>query len=201
MTESVNTAAHSASSAAHSASSAAHSMRAAAGAPAFPADASSPSAGGCPSPVVNHRKATGRRRVLRGLLASGAGVALAPVVSALGSTGSEEPLFGETYRGRRIDGIRYDAGRSGDDASGAWHVTVDGLPLHLMRRADGSWMTMIDHYQSYPTPLAAARAAVDELGPTTRPGAPDGSAGRMDDSGMPSGRRGSEGDHLHGVHA
>ncbi|CAM5647878.1 hypothetical protein SVIOM74S_02697 [Streptomyces violarus] len=44
-------------------------------------------------------------------------------------------------------------------------MTVDGRPLHLMRRADGSWLSMVDHYRSYPTPLAAARGAVDELGP------------------------------------
>jgi hypothetical protein len=36
-----------------------------------------------------------------------------------------------------------------------------------MRRADGSWISMVDHYESYPTPLAAARAAVDVLDPGT----------------------------------
>ncbi|GGX64031.1 tyrosinase [Streptomyces minutiscleroticus] len=58
----------------------------------------------------------------------------------------------------------------GRDASrgGAWYVTVDGRPLHLMRRADGGYLTMLDHYQSYPTPLAATRAAVDELGASLR---------------------------------
>src|SRR5437879_12504163 len=34
-----------------------------------------------------------------------------------------------------------------------------------MRRADGTWLTMVDHYSSYRTPLEATRAAVDELGP------------------------------------
>jgi hypothetical protein len=71
--------------------------------------------------------------------------------------------FDETYRGRRIRGVRSAAGRA--VGAGTWHVTVDGRPLHLMRRADGSWLSMIDHYRSYPTPLAAARGAVDELGP------------------------------------
>ncbi|MFC8738488.1 tyrosinase family oxidase copper chaperone [Streptomyces sp. NPDC057176] len=71
--------------------------------------------------------------------------------------------FDETYRGRRIRGIRSAAGRA--LGAGTWHVTVDGRPLHLMRRADGSWLSMVDHYRSYPTPLAAARGAVDELGP------------------------------------
>jgi hypothetical protein len=35
-------------------------------------------------------------------------------------------------------------------------------------RADGGWLSMVDHYRSYPTPLEAARAAVDELGPGQR---------------------------------
>jgi hypothetical protein len=46
-----------------------------------------------------------------------------------------------------------------------WQVTVDGRPLHLMRRADGTWLSMVDHYRSYPTALEATRAAVDELSP------------------------------------
>ncbi|MYS76198.1 tyrosinase, partial [Streptomyces sp. SID5926] len=77
--------------------------------------------------------------------------------------GVEGAAFDETYRGRRIRGIRSAAGRA--VGAGTWQVTVDGRPLHLMRRADGSWLSMVDHYRSYPTPLAAARGAVDELGP------------------------------------
>lgn len=82
--------------------------------------------------------------------------------------------FDETYRGCRIRGCRDTAGgaRTAGVArtapAGPWRVTVDDRPLHLMRRADGGYLTMIDHYQSYPTPLAAARAAVDELGGTLR---------------------------------
>ncbi|WP_254396027.1 tyrosinase cofactor [Streptomyces sp. AC512_CC834] len=80
---------------------------------------------------------------------------------AVGS--AENTAFDETYRGRRIRGIPSAAGRA--VGAGTWHVTVDGRPLHLMRRADGSWLSMVDHYRSYPTPLDAARGAVDELGP------------------------------------
>lgn len=83
--------------------------------------------------------------------------------------------FEETYRGRHIRGTRGQGSmtrahigqRSGQDSgqrSGRWDVMVDGRPLHLMRRADGSYLSMVDHYESYPTPLAAARGAVDELG-------------------------------------
>ncbi|MFF0032754.1 tyrosinase family oxidase copper chaperone [Streptomyces avermitilis] len=155
----------------------------------------------CPRPAINPAAATGRRRVLRVLFAVGAGVTLAPVLAASRSAGPEEARFDETYRGRRIVGDRYDAQRSGDDSSGAWHVTVDGRPLHLMRRADGSWMTMVDHYRSYPTVLAAARAAVDELGPTARLGVPHGGGSHMDERGTPDGFKGAERDHGSGVHA
>jgi hypothetical protein len=42
-------------------------------------------------------------------------------------------------------------------------VFVDGVPLHVMRNADGSWISVVSHYAPVPTPRAAARAAVDEL--------------------------------------
>ncbi|MFJ2603690.1 tyrosinase family oxidase copper chaperone [Streptomyces sp. NPDC087425] len=97
-----------------------------------------------------------RRGVLRGLPASAAALALAALATASRRAGAD--AFGETYRGRRIAGVRAAAGSG-------WRVTVDGRALHLMRRADGSWLSMVDHYCSYPTPLTAARAAVDALGP------------------------------------
>ncbi|KOT93407.1 MULTISPECIES: tyrosinase cofactor [Streptomyces] len=125
-----------------------------------------------------------RRQLMRGLLAPALAVGLAPLTAASrpprateaadGAAGPAHPepraaepvdgaAFDETYRGRRIQGIRSAGGRA--VGAGTWHVTVDGRPLHLMRRADGSWLSMVDHYRSYPTPLAAARGAVDELGP------------------------------------
>ncbi|WP_046731524.1 tyrosinase family oxidase copper chaperone [Streptomyces humi] len=111
-----------------------------------------------------------RRELTRGLFASLAALALAPVVAAsrpvLPADGPAGTSFDETYRGRRIRGALVPAVRAVDD--GEWQVTVDGRPLHLMRRADGSWLSMVDHYSSYPTPLAATRAAVDEMGPGQR---------------------------------
>ncbi|MFI1754425.1 tyrosinase family oxidase copper chaperone [Streptomyces sp. NPDC020571] len=131
-----------------------------------------------------------RRQVMRGLLAPALAVGLAPLIAASrpsgaaeaattgprcahpgphtaepagGAEGVEGVAFDETYRGRRIRGIRSAAGRA--VGAGTWQVTVDGRPLHLMRRADGTWLSMVDHYRSYPTPLEAARGAVDELGP------------------------------------
>lgn len=199
VTGSVNSTAGSASPTTHPVSSAADSTRAATGSTTLTVDALPPTAAPGPSPVVKPAASTRRRLLLRGLFAAAAGVAVAPVLAALGS--QDETGFDETYRGRRIVGVRDDDRQPGDDVSGAWHVTVDGRPLHLMRRVDGSWMTMIDHYQSYPTPLAAARAAVDELGSTARLGVWDADGSRMDDSGTPSGGQGTEGGHRHGVHA
>ncbi|MFJ8730169.1 tyrosinase family oxidase copper chaperone [Streptomyces bauhiniae] len=112
-----------------------------------------------------------RREVTRGLLASVAALGLAPVVAAsrpLARAGDPAGnAFHETYRGHRIQGFLVPAAarRAGEDE---WQITVDGRPLHLMRRADGTWMSMVDHYTSYATPLEAARAAADEIGPGQR---------------------------------
>ncbi|GAB2743367.1 tyrosinase cofactor [Streptomyces bullii] len=137
--------------------------------------------------------------MVRGAFAAALGVMAAPFLAASRSAGAEKARFDETYRGRRITGVRC-GGRCGSGGSGTWHVTVDGRPLHLMRRADGSWLSMIDHYESYATPLAAARAAVDELGPVARPGTPGGRSRHPQDGHTPSGARGAEREHRHGVH-
>ncbi|MEE1834787.1 tyrosinase family oxidase copper chaperone [Streptomyces sp. SP17KL33] len=117
-----------------------------------------------------------RRNALRALGVSALALAVAPVVAAAWprrSARPEEAEFDETYRGRRIRGSRTDTGQAaylGARAPGVdtWGVTVDGRPLHLMRRADGTYLSMIDHYRSYPTALEATRAAVDELGMAQR---------------------------------
>ncbi|GGW36936.1 hypothetical protein GCM10010503_11080 [Streptomyces lucensis JCM 4490] len=116
-----------------------------------------------------------RREAARGLLVSAAALALAPAVA---DSGPARPAgdfrggaFDETYRGRRIRGS-WVPDPAGPEAGGAWRIAVDGRPLHLMRRADGTWLSMLDHYTSYPTPLAATRAAVDQIGPRQRLRAP-----------------------------
>ncbi|KUM69448.1 tyrosinase co-factor [Streptomyces sp. ISL-22] len=113
-----------------------------------------------------------RREVARLLLGSAA-VACTPVLAASRPSRSADEqrdtgtAFDETYRGRRIQGFPLPA--AGLSVLGLeWRVTVDGRPLHLMRRADGTWLSMIDHYSWYRTPLEATRAAVDELGPSRR---------------------------------
>ncbi|MEU0375285.1 tyrosinase family oxidase copper chaperone [Streptomyces sp. NPDC006283] len=96
--------------------------------------------------------------------------------------------FTEMYRGRHIQGsatvmvpARAESpGHPGDDedarsvrsnrpAGGVGlvpsvEVRIDGRPLHVMRRADGTYLSLVNHYESFPTLRDVARAAVDELG-------------------------------------
>ncbi len=71
--------------------------------------------------------------------------------------GATTVLFDEVHRGRRIQGF-------GSPDPSRVRVLVDGRPLELMRRVDGSWISMANHYQPFLTPLATARGAVDVLG-------------------------------------
>ncbi|MFF0200467.1 tyrosinase cofactor [Streptomyces sp. NPDC005017] len=72
--------------------------------------------------------------------------------------GGPQP-FDEVYKGRRIQGM---AG-GGHHHGAGYAVFVDGVELHTMRNADGSWISVVSHYEPVTTPRAAARAAVDEL--------------------------------------
>ncbi|GHB58090.1 hypothetical protein GCM10010347_30340 [Streptomyces cirratus] len=102
-----------------------------------------------------------RRAVLRSAFTAavlaGTAAALGPVLRARRprQTLTPAPLVEESYRGRHI---------SIDPVAAA--VRIDGRPLHVMRRADGSYLSGINHFQSYASPLELARAAVDELGTT-----------------------------------
>ncbi|MEE4541240.1 tyrosinase family oxidase copper chaperone [Streptomyces sp. V4-01] len=120
---------------------------------------------------------TRRRMLTTGLstaaAVSGTAVALRPMLTAgspadgkaagraAGKDGvpgdHDAPLFDEIYRGRRIQGFRT-ASESGVA------LFVDGRPLHVMRRVDGSWISMANHFQPFLTPLATARGAVDVIG-------------------------------------
>ncbi|GAB7108493.1 tyrosinase cofactor [Streptomyces phaeofaciens JCM 4814] len=128
-----------------------------------------------PAATAGPARPRSRRELLRVLLAPAAALVLTPVVAASWPTDPHpDPTlagpgsgfaFDEVYRGRRIQGVPTRTGGRAAAVDPRWQVTVDGRPLHLMRRADGTWLSMVDHYRSYPTPLEAARAAVDELGP------------------------------------
>ncbi|MFD5871802.1 tyrosinase family oxidase copper chaperone [Streptomyces sp. NPDC060322] len=127
-----------------------------------------------------------RRAVLRTVFTAaviaGTGGALAPVLidgpestppaQERDAVGPER--FSERYKGREISGTAtavVPAGArprpAGAGAAAVAHgidVRVDGRALHVMRRADGSYLSTVNHYESFPTLLETARAAVDELG-------------------------------------
>ncbi|MFD5134583.1 apotyrosinase chaperone MelC1 [Streptomyces olindensis] len=106
-----------------------------------------------------------RRRALTAAaaLATAAGTvpALAPAATAAGHHGSPAS-FDEVYKGRRIQG-RPASGSAHHHHGAGYAVFVDGVELHVMRNADGSWISVVSHYDPVATPRAAARAAVDEL--------------------------------------
>ncbi|MGW4029945.1 tyrosinase family oxidase copper chaperone [Streptomyces sp. NPDC004838] len=68
-----------------------------------------------------------------------------------------------TWSGRSARRAR-DARDVRDVAAPSVEVRIDGRPLPIMRRADGGYLSLVNHYESFPTLREAARAAVDELG-------------------------------------
>ncbi|MFD9070278.1 apotyrosinase chaperone MelC1, partial [Streptomyces lasiicapitis] len=81
--------------------------------------------------------------------------------------GAEPDSFDEVYLGRRIQGAPshdggHHAGHGGGHGAG-YSVRIDGDELHIMRNADGTWISVINHYEPRATPRALARAAVVEL--------------------------------------
>lgn len=139
-------------------------------APPCPRNAPPVSRAPAPPPLSSLPPGRSRRLFLRAAFAlgviGGTATALLPVLRADPRTAGAPPaeaagpppvpakeaeLFDEMYGGRHIQGT--DAG-----------VLIDGRPLHVMRRADGSHLSVVNHYESFPTALATARAAVDDLG-------------------------------------
>ncbi|OYP19590.1 tyrosinase [Streptomyces sp. FBKL.4005] len=109
-----------------------------------------------------------RRRALTAAAAvaatASAATLVAPAASAAGRHAPATPdSFDEVYKGRRIQGRPEGGGGHHHAHGGGYAVFIDGVQLHLMRNADGSWISVISHYDPVPTPRAAARAAVDEL--------------------------------------
>ncbi|MFD9790016.1 tyrosinase cofactor [Streptomyces sp. NPDC059070] len=70
--------------------------------------------------------------------------------------------FDEVYQGRRIQGAPAQGGaHSGHH--GGYQVLIDGKELHVMQNGDGTWISVVNHYETFATPHAVARAAVVEL--------------------------------------
>lgn len=120
---------------------------------------------------------TGTAGTLLPLLGRERAAAVRPVPRAPASGTGSRPApameeFAEMYRGREIRATAtgvVPAGATDDDrvaiaAEPSAEIRIDGRPLHVMRRADGTYLSDVRHYESYPTLLEAARAAVDELG-------------------------------------
>ncbi|MDT9699083.1 apotyrosinase chaperone MelC1 [Streptomyces sp. P17] len=108
-----------------------------------------------------------RRRALTAAAAlaaaSGAATLAAPAAPAAGQPGSSPAPFDEVYKGRRIQGRARSGGGHDNHHGGDYAVFVDGVELHVMRNADGTWISVVSHYDPVTTPRACARAAVDEL--------------------------------------
>ncbi|MDX3797441.1 apotyrosinase chaperone MelC1 [Streptomyces sp. AK04-3B] len=108
-----------------------------------------------------------RRALTAAAVAAGATLAAVPAARAARAGDGGHPAHGspeafdEVYRGRRIQGRIQSGG--GHHHGGGYAVYVDGVELHVMRNADGSWISVVSHYDPVSTPRAAARAAVDEL--------------------------------------
>ncbi|MFD7237054.1 tyrosinase family oxidase copper chaperone [Streptomyces syringium] len=127
------------------------------------------------------RRLTRRDMVRRSLLVA-AGTALAgqtAVATANASTRSPNApraadvpaAFDETYLGRHIKGWPAEGGHGGHTGHGGadghglveFVVRIDNDDLHVMQNADGTWISVIDHYETHPTPRDVARAAVRDL--------------------------------------
>ncbi|MEU9631173.1 tyrosinase cofactor [Streptomyces luteogriseus] len=95
------------------------------------------------------------------VLATSAGTLSAVAPASAAGHHDSPATFDEVYKGRRIQG-RPATGHHAHHGAG-YAVFVDGVELHVMRNADGSWISVVSHYDPVATPRAAARAAVDEL--------------------------------------
>jgi hypothetical protein len=101
-----------------------------------------------------------------GFAATAAHAAPAPASIPTG-TGPTATGTEEVYQGRRIRIVPAQGGHGGHHGghhgSGLPTVLIDDRELHVMRNADGSWISVVSHYETFPDPVSLARAAVREL--------------------------------------
>ncbi|KQV10743.1 tyrosinase cofactor [Kitasatospora sp. Root107] len=123
-----------------------------------------------------HASELTRRRMMQGAAVALTAAAGTVVLGVVGPTGrsatAADPgasdTFDELFHGRRIQGRPVAAGgghHHGTTGTGGtgYAVHIDGEELHMMRNADGTWISVVNHYQTFPTPRALARAAVTDL--------------------------------------
>ncbi|GHB57933.1 hypothetical protein GCM10010347_30120 [Streptomyces cirratus] len=81
--------------------------------------------------------------------------------ASTGNTGNVD----EVYQGRRIQITPATGGahHGGHHSAGLPAVRIDGRELHVMQNADGTWISVVNHYETFSDPLSLARAAVREL--------------------------------------
>ncbi|MFD6967003.1 tyrosinase cofactor [Streptomyces sp. NPDC059979] len=93
------------------------------------------------------------------------GLAAAATSAAATPSASTTPgAVDEVYKGRRIQITPGGGGHHGGHHSpGQPTVRIDGRELHVMRNADGSWISVINHYETFADPTSLARAAVRDL--------------------------------------
>lgn len=93
------------------------------------------------------------------------GFAAAATSAAATPSASTTPgAVDEVYKGRRIQITPGGGGHHGGHHSpGQPTVRIDGRELHVMRNADGSWISVINHYETFADPTSLARAAVRDL--------------------------------------
>ncbi|MEU9480392.1 tyrosinase family oxidase copper chaperone [Streptomyces sp. NPDC048191] len=93
-----------------------------------------------------------------------------------GPAAATPEAFDEIYLGRHIKGWPATGGPSGRDARAQSNhrtagspepaefiVRIDDADLHVMQGADGTWVSVVNHYTRQRTPRETARAAVRDL--------------------------------------
>ncbi|MEU6310934.1 tyrosinase cofactor [Streptomyces sp. NPDC047014] len=118
--------------------------------------------------MITRRQALGTTAgalTVLGLTAATTGIATS--AAATPATPTPPGTVDEVYQGRRIQitqgGGGHHGGHGDHHSPGQPTVRIDGRELHVMRNADGSWISVINHYETFNSPTLLARAAVREL--------------------------------------
>jgi hypothetical protein len=102
--------------------------------------------------AVSRREAI--KVAIAGSVSIGLSVAGGVVASKIAAGIGGKNDYVETYRGRSIW-----ISSQGDEFA----AHIDGRRLHLMKYGDDAYLSSLCHYEMAPSPLVAARKAVDEL--------------------------------------